>query len=128
VNYCAGQKHLLFEVTSTQINATNPCRVIEPRSIAMPEVQVRVSLLIGGLIVVASIGLCAGLEPAKAQGVWCARTSAGAGRIEEDCFFNSFEACRRTVISGNRGFCTQNPAFVGSRENPNRKKRRRQPQ
>ena len=32
--------------------------------------------------------------------------------IDENCIFNSFEACRRTVISGNRGFCTQNPAFV----------------
>lgn len=88
----------------------------------------RISFMIGGLIVVASIGLCAGLAPAMAQGAWCARTSTGAGRIEEDCFFNSLEACRRTVISGNRGFCTQNPAFVGSRETPSRKKKRRQPQ
>ena len=39
-----------------------------------------------------------------------ARTSAAA--IEEDCTFDSFEACRRLVIQGNRGFCTQNPAFI----------------
>jgi hypothetical protein len=83
----------------------------------------RVSFLIGGLIIVAAIGLYAGLEPANAQGAWCARTNTGAGRIDENCIFNSFEAYRRTVISGNRGFCTQNPAFVGSR-----KKKRNQPQ
>ncbi len=82
----------------------------------------RVVFLIGGLIVV-SIGLSASLEPANAQGAWCARTSTGAGRVEENCIFNSFEACRRTVISGNRGFCTQNPAFVGAS-----KKKRYQPQ
>ena len=82
----------------------------------------RVSFLIGGLIV-ASMALCASLEPANAQGAWCAQTSTGAGRVEENCIFNSFEACRRTVISGNRGFCTQNPAFVG-----NRKKKSYQPQ
>ena len=45
----------------------------------------RVSFLIGGLMIVAAIGLCAGLEPANAQ-AWCARTNTGAGRIDEIAF------------------------------------------
>ena len=78
----------------------------------------RFSFLIAGSVVCAAIGLCA---PASAnafdllfgtrqpsQGAWCARTNTGAGRVDENCIFDSFEACRRTVISGNRGFCTQN--------------------
>ena len=98
----------------------------------------RVSYLIGALIVIAPIGLCTGLEPANAfdflfgtrrpyEGAWCARTNTGAGRVEEDCIFDSFEACRRTVISGNRGFCTPNPAFVG-KVNTSRKRKRDKPQ
>ena len=39
--------------------------------------------------------------------------NTGVGRVEEDCTFESFEACRQMVISSDRGFCTQNPAFTG---------------
>ena len=70
----------------------------------------RFSFLIAGLIIFVPVGLCAGSASANAA-AWCARVDAGAGRIEENCIFNSFEACRRTVLSGNRGFCTQNPAY-----------------
>ncbi len=70
----------------------------------------RFSVLLAGLIVVVPVSLCAGAAPAYA-GAWCARVDAGAGRIDENCGFNSFEACRRTVLSGNRGFCTRNPAY-----------------
>ena len=58
------------------------------------------------------------------EGRWCASQNAG-GRMEEDCHFDSFEACRRLVIQGNRGFCTQNPAFTGYDVRPTRKKKRR---
>jgi hypothetical protein len=70
----------------------------------------RVSFLICGLIAAA---LCAGFELASARGngAWCARTNTGAGRVEENCGFNSIEACRRWVIGGNRGFCSPNPAY-----------------
>lgn len=70
----------------------------------------RVSFLIGGLIAAA---LYAGSEPANARGhgAWCARTNTGANRVQENCGFNSIEACRRWVISGNRGFCSPNPAY-----------------
>ena len=57
------------------------------------------------------------------EGVWCARENIG-GSIQEDCTFDSFENCRRAVVQGNRGFCTQNPAFTGYHERPIRKKRR----
>ena len=63
----------------------------------------------------------AGLETANA-GAWCSQVNTGAGRIEEDCGFASEEACRRTVLAGNRGFCIRNPAYqsptVQSRRRP----------
>ena len=94
----------------------------------------RFTFLIACPVICAAIGLCA---PAWAnafdllfgtrqpsQGAWCARTNTGAGRVDENCIFDSFEACRRTVISGNRGFCTQNPAFTGYPQHPIHKKKR----
>ena len=60
------------------------------------------------------------------EGRWCAREDTGAGRVEENCHFDSFEACRRQIVQGNRGFCTQNPAFVaGYGGEPQRKQKRR---
>jgi hypothetical protein len=47
------------------------------------------------------------------EGAWCARMNTAAGRVEEDCTYDSFERCRQMVIAGNRGFCTQNPAYAG---------------
>ena len=58
------------------------------------------------------------------EGVWCARENIG-GSIQEDCTFDSFDNCRLAVVQGNRGFCTQNPAFTGYHERPLRKKKRR---
>jgi hypothetical protein len=101
----------------------------------------RLSMMIAGLVVAAPIGLCAGSASAQFfqdqsvlfgrpwgsvyEGRWCAREQTGGGRVEEDCTFDSFEACRRLVIQGNRGFCTQNPAFAGYYERPLYKKKRR---
>jgi hypothetical protein len=100
----------------------------------------RLRILIAALTLAALIGLYAG--PASAQffedqsilfgrrhgyvyeGAWCAREDIG-GSIQEDCTFDSFELCRRAVIQGNRGFCTQNPAFAGYGKPPPRKKKRR---
>jgi hypothetical protein len=88
----------------------------------------RLSFLIAALAIAAPIGLYAGCASAQHledqgpitgrrwgsvyEGRWCAREDAG-GDIHEDCTFDSFEACRLEVISGNRGFCTQNPAWQG---------------
>ena len=102
----------------------------------------RLSALIAALVFAAPIGLCAGSASAQFfqgqsviggrplgsgyQGRWCAQQNIGGGAVQEDCSFDSFEACRRLVIQGNRGFCTQNPAFVaGYGGEPPRKKKRR---
>jgi hypothetical protein len=100
----------------------------------------RLSVLIAALAIAAPIGLCAGSASAQFyqgqsviggrplgsgyQGRWCAQQNIGGGAVQEDCSFDSFEACRREVTQGNRGFCGQNPAFRGYREPPPRKKKR----
>jgi hypothetical protein len=100
----------------------------------------RLSALIAALAVAAPIGFCAGSASAQFfegqsvlggrplgsgyQGRWCAQENIGGGAVQEDCSFDSFEACRRLVIQGNRGFCGQNPAFRGDRQPPPRKKKR----
>ena len=94
----------------------------------------RFSFLISALVVSTPVSLCAGPASADAfnllfgtrhpyEGPWCAQMDTGAGRVEEDCTIQSLAACRQMVISGNRGFCTQNPAFTGY-ERPIRKKKR----
>ena len=54
-------------------------------------------------------------RPANASVVgdapWCAVVSTGWGEIEWNCSFWRFEDCVPEVISGNRGFCQQNPNF-----------------
>ena len=101
----------------------------------------RLSVLIAALAVAAPLGLCAGAASAQLfqdqsvlfgrrhgyvyEGAWCARENIG-GSIQEECTFDSFERCREAVVQGNRGFCTQNPAFVaGYGGEPQRKKKRR---
>jgi len=101
----------------------------------------RLSILIAVIAVAAPIGLYAGSASAQYfqdqsilfgrpygsvyEGRWCANQNIG-GRIEEDCHFDSFEQCRRLAVQGNRGFCTQNPAYVPRPDfEPRRKNRRR---
>lgn len=48
----------------------------------------------------------------------------GYGSVIWDCQYASIEACRPNVISGNRGFCNHNPAYVGPAE-PNRRRAKR---
>ena len=104
----------------------------------------RLSVLIAALAVAGPIGLFAGSASAQMfedqsplfgrrhgyvyEGAWCARENIG-GNIQEDCTFDSFELCRLAVIQGNRGFCTQNPAFVvGDGGPPRHGKKKRQVQ
>ena len=100
----------------------------------------RLSVLIAALAVVAPIGLCAG-SPQRNSSKARASCSAGltalsmraagaparalAGASRKTAISNFFEACRRQVIQGNRGFCTQNPAFTGYDARPTRKKKHR---
>jgi hypothetical protein len=100
----------------------------------------RLSVLSAALAVAAPLGLCAGSASAQLfedqsvlfgrrhgyvyEGAWCARENIG-GNVQEDCTFDSFERCRQAVIQGNRGFCTQNPAYAGPEPAPVRGKKRR---
>jgi hypothetical protein len=103
----------------------------------------RASVLIAALAVAAPLGLSIGSASAQFfqdqsvlfgrrhgyvyEGAWCAREDIG-GNLQEDCTYDSFERCRRAVIQGNRGSCTQNPAYGGGNggEPPRKKKRRAQ--
>jgi hypothetical protein len=101
----------------------------------------RLPALIAALVVVASAGLWAGSASAQYfsgqsplfgrthvyEGAWCGHDQSAVDRVEEDCSFDSFEACSRAMINGNFGFCTQNPAFAGYRAPPRYKKKRRAP-
>jgi len=55
------------------------------------------------------------------EGPWCSRASIGGGSVQENCQFRTFEDCRRSVLGGNRGFCTQNPRYAGELPPPRRK-------
>ena len=63
----------------------------------------------------ATLALLAG-GPAEAQryvAPWCAVINIGWGDVQWDCRYASIEHCRPNVIAGNKGFCTQNPAYAG---------------
>lgn len=51
---------------------------------------------------------------------WCAVRNKGYD-VHWDCQYDSIEACARTVVAGNRGFCNQNPWYQGPQ--PGRKAR-----
>jgi hypothetical protein len=46
------------------------------------------------------------------EGPWCA-VEIGRGSGYRNCRMRSFEECRRDVVAGNRGLCTQNPNWPG---------------
>ena len=61
-----------------------------------------------------------GASPSRAEysaygeGRYCAVVSNGNGSAKEICNFNDFESCRMEVVSGNRGFCNNNPRWVAA--------------
>ena len=67
-----------------------------------------------------------------AEGPWCALIGMTDDSVYEDCQYRTFEACRSTVLAGNRGFCNQNPRWTGRAESAGEpratKKRRAQAQ
>src|SRR4051812_11613458 len=99
----------------------------------------RLRILLAAVVLAAPVGLSAGSASAQFfegqsilfgrphgsvyEGRWCAREDIG-GVIQESCHFDSFEDCRRLVIQGNRGFCTQNPAFVAGYGGPPPRKKK----
>ena len=59
-----------------------------------------------------------GPRPAQAyaEAPWCAVLNTGTGSVYWDCHYASLEQCVPHVLSGNRGFCNQNPAYTGPAE------------
>jgi hypothetical protein len=52
-------------------------------------------------------------HPTKAdEAPWCAVINTGLD-VHWDCQYRSAEQCSSAVIAGNRGFCNQNPYYVG---------------
>jgi hypothetical protein len=60
---------------------------------------------------------------AAAEFPWCAVTSSGDGDMHWDCQYRSIEDCRPNVISGNRGWCNQNPYYVAAPADQRRSRR-----
>ena len=48
-----------------------------------------------------------------AEGPWCAFINLTDDSTYEDCQYRTFEACRVTILAGNRGFCNHNPRWNG---------------
>jgi hypothetical protein len=65
------------------------------------------------VIVSAAAFAASAFYPAKAaEAPWCAVTNTGLD-MRWDCRFQSAEECAPHVLAGNRGFCNQNPYYVG---------------
>jgi hypothetical protein len=50
---------------------------------------------------------------AYGAGRYCAVFSNGTGSAKEVCNYNDFESCRLEIVSGNRGWCNDNPRWGG---------------
>ena len=66
-------------------------------------------------LVFAGLGLLLGAQPSQAEITypWCAQYS----RDGRNCGFSTLEQCR-AAISGNGGFCIENPMYASGSENP----------
>ena len=73
--------------------------------------MLRIILAAAVLIAVAAFDA----RPVRAFGdaPWCAYVSLGFGAFQNDCSYRTFEECVPNVLGGNRGFCNQNPNWVG---------------
>jgi hypothetical protein len=50
---------------------------------------------------------------AYGAGRYCAVFNNGVGSAKEVCNYNDFESCRLEIVSGNRGWCNDNPRWSG---------------
>lgn len=66
-----------------------------------------------------------GGRPNTPKAPWCMNLNSGADRVEEDCSFASFAACRRALGNANNGYCTQASLYVGPPPRAVRKVKRR---
>ncbi len=79
----------------------------------------RQKFLVGALVLAAT----AVSHPAVANRAppWCAVISLAPTDVYWDCQYRTFEECLPNVLAGNRGFCSQNPAYSGPELKPKRK-------
>ena len=84
----------------------------------MPRISPRIPLRIPlAIAAIAGTALLLSTADSRAEysaygaGRYCAVFSNGNGSVKEICNFNDFESCRREVVSGNRGWCNDNPRF-----------------
>jgi hypothetical protein len=73
----------------------------------------RILLIAGAAIAAMTFYPASFIAAQAAEAPWCAVISLGPGAVYEDCQYRTFEACRPVVLSGNRGFCNQNPRYIG---------------
>jgi hypothetical protein len=110
------------------------------------ENSMRLSGVIAALLVAAPLGFSApaaaqpfqpfagqtwwGGRPNTPSAGWCLNLNSGAGRVEEDCSFTSYRACRFALGNPSNGFCTQSYAYADvpppSPPRKSKKKRRTQ--
>ncbi len=73
--------------------------------------------------------LAVDLRPARAYGdaPWCSAVTYGHSVLKH-CVYRTFEECVPNILGGNRGFCEQNPDWIGRAvpaEAPRRRYKRR---
>jgi len=73
---------------------------------------------------IAVLGLSAGPQPSRAEITypWCAQYGDPSGM--RNCGFSTLEQCR-AAISGNGGYCDQNPMYRPGVESPAPRRHRR---
>jgi hypothetical protein len=62
---------------------------------------------------------------AAVEGPWCAVVMIDDDAVSETCHFQTFEACRATILSGNRGMCNNNPRWRGQQAPQKQRQRQR---
>jgi hypothetical protein len=92
--------------------------------VAILEAEMKQLLL--GLAAIAGATVLSGGSARAYEGPWCASVQVDDDTMYERCDFQTFEACRKTIIGGDRGFCGQNPRYNWSSQDgrSNRRVRR----
>lgn len=66
-----------------------------------------------------------GGRPNTPSAGWCLNLNSGFGRVEEDCSFASYRACRFALGNPSNGFCTQSYAYANPPPPPPRKSKKK---
>src|SRR4029450_12303974 len=69
-------------------------------------------LLAGAAVTLLSVSISP-LNAEASRAPWCAVMPWGDGDLPLDCKYRSIEECR-SVIAGNRGFCSPSPSYVAN--------------